>query len=355
VTRGTNFIDVKEIGDYVVLYFRIEDTTMSTTGRYFSRAEITLVSELVEKETGYKLPITTGDYYYNRPPYLNLDLFIDNGADNHIWQITNEENRKAFVRAISRAIDLLRDLPLYKIIDPVEDAISQISTQPATCEIGSKRYQVVFTPITNRYDANAALNTATRTRLEQIDAAYVAAVREIKRQVESRTRAQNIYNVSFEDYKAGFTSFVFQSYNSLAMAFTFNPLYALSGNTVYRIKDDHRKPRRGILIYHPQSGVFFVNPKTFQPIMTPHTNRRDSGHMCTGNISTSSNLDYAKAKEVLIKVAQSLDTININSLAHSYFGNIPINSDFLEKMCVPESQAAAESQTRGEISTSGVI
>ena len=170
--------------------------------------------------------------------------------------------------------------------------------------------------------------------------ACTAALEEIDHRIElfNEFLPKSISSIPIEDAMEGWSIIDYQGTRLLGKRVQIKLRGLYQNNNLYKIKDDcpYNLIFNAFLACTYDGSFFYLFDSDGTHLKNPHT--MAGNHLCLGDIHVSEKLTYNELKSLIIRIADSLEIPNLDSAVRTSFGNINLDSEFINNWCILEDE-----------------
>ena len=170
--------------------------------------------------------------------------------------------------------------------------------------------------------------------------ACTAAFEEIDHRIElfNEFLPKSISSIPIEDAMEGWSIIDHQGTRLLGKRVQIKLRGLYQNNNLYKIKDDcpYNLIFNAFLACSYDGSFFYLFDSDGTHLKNPHTIA--GNHLCLGDIHVPRKPTYNELKSIIIQIADSLEIPNLDSAVRTSFGNINLDSEFINNWCILESE-----------------
>ena len=170
--------------------------------------------------------------------------------------------------------------------------------------------------------------------------ACTAALEEIDHRIElfNEFLPKSISSIPIEDAMEGWSIIDYQGTRLLGKRVQIKLRGLYQNNNLYKIKDDcpYNLIFNAFLACSYDGSFFYLFDSDGTHLKNPHTIA--GNHLCLGDIHVPRKPTYNELKSIIIQIADSLEIPNLDSAVRTSFGNINLDSEFINNWCILESE-----------------
>ena len=170
--------------------------------------------------------------------------------------------------------------------------------------------------------------------------ACTAALEEIDHRIElfNEFLPKSISSIPIEDAMEGWSIIDYQGTRLLGKRVQIKLRGLYQNNNLYKIKDDcpYNLIFNAFLACSYDGSFFYLFDSDGTHLKNPHTVA--GNHLCLGDIHVPRKPTYNELKSIIIQIADSLEIPNLDSAVRTSFGNINLDSEFINNWCILEDE-----------------
>lgn len=170
--------------------------------------------------------------------------------------------------------------------------------------------------------------------------ACTAALEEIDHRIElfNEFLPKSISSIPIEDAMEGWSIIDYQGTRLLGKRVQIKLRGLYQNNNLYKIKDDcpYNLIFNAFLACTYDGSFFYLFDSDGTHLKNPHTVA--GNHLCLGDIHVPRKPTYNELKSIIIQIADSLEIPNLDSAVRTSFGNINLDSEFINDWCILEDE-----------------
>ena len=170
--------------------------------------------------------------------------------------------------------------------------------------------------------------------------ACTAAFEEIDHRIElfNEFLPRSISSIPIEDAMEGWSIIDYQGTRLLGKRVQIKLRGLYRNNNLYKIKDEcpYNLIFNAFLTCTYDGFFFYLFDSDGTHLKNPHT--MTGNHLCLGDIHVPREPTYNELKSVIIQIADSLEIPNLDSAVRISFGNINLDSEFINNWCILEDE-----------------
>jgi len=170
--------------------------------------------------------------------------------------------------------------------------------------------------------------------------ACTAALEEIDHKIEvfNEFLPKSISSIPIEDAMEGWSIIDYQGTRLLGKRVQIKLRGLYQNNNLYKIKDEcpYNLIFNAFLACTYDGSFFYLFDSDGTHLKNPHT--MAGNHLCLGDIHVPREPTYNELKSVIIQIADSLEIPNLDSAVRTSFGNINLDSEFINDCCILEDE-----------------
>jgi hypothetical protein len=170
--------------------------------------------------------------------------------------------------------------------------------------------------------------------------ACTAALEEIDHRIElfNEFLPKSISSIPIEDAMEGWSIIDYQGTRLLGKRVQIKLRGLYRNNNLYKIKDEcpYNLIFNAFLTCTYDGFFFYLFDSDGTHLKNPHTVA--GNHLCLGDIHVPRKPTYNELKSIIIQIADSLEIPNLDSAVRTSFGNINLDSEFINDWCILEDE-----------------